>query len=72
MSDKDEDQMVSTTQAWQPTSPYGNGTPSIPLEAEVPILTVCINDIRTVEYNTEMVSMSAGHPINREINRNIK
>ena len=35
-------------------------------EAEVSILSVCVNDIRTVKYNTEMVSEAAGHPINSE------
>ena len=33
-------------------------------EAEVPILSVCVNDIRTIEYNNKAVRDSAGHPIN--------
>ena len=40
------------------------------LETEVPILSVGVNDIRTVEYNTETVSESASRSINR--NRTIQ
>ena len=35
------------------------------LEVEVPILSVYVNDIRTVKYNIKMVSEFADHPINR-------
>ena len=59
LSHEDRDQMTSTYTGMATNKSLGDGTTKSTTgrpEVEVPILSVCVNDIKTVKYNIATVS----------------